>query len=41
MFIIPKGELSSFHHAANQGDLELIGEFIEVQELSVDEADEV
>jgi len=39
--IVPKEEVSVFHHAASSGNLELIRELIEVRGLSVDETNMV
>jgi len=39
--LFQQGEITAFHHAARQGDLELIREFIEVQYFSVDKEDKV
>ena len=39
--LLLKGEVIAFHHAARQGDIELIREFIEVQYFPVDKEDKV
>jgi len=39
--LLLKGEITAFHHAASQGDLELIREFIEEKYFPVDMEDKV